>query len=163
MIISFYRVRLMSSFVGPKLIFFPAPMLFSEIKTEYPSGEGELPTFKDPHPVWRPHLLQGWAPDWIPSLVDKATSRIDNVVHIGGDAAMATSKALAQQEGIFTGTSGGGIMAAALNFAATAEKGSSIVAVLPDTGERYLSTPLFDGIGAGACLQTAKQKNYYIL
>jgi cysteine synthase A len=52
------------------------------------------------------------------------------------------------QEGIFTGTSGGGILAAALNFAKTAKEGTSIVAVLPDTGERYLSTPLFDGIGA---------------
>lgn len=125
-----------------------APMLFSEIKTEYPTGEGELATFKDPHPVWRPHLLQGWAPDWIPSLVEKASSRIDNVDHIGGDAAMATSKSLAQEEGIFTGTSGGGILAAALNFAKTAAEGSNIVAILPDTGERYLSTPLFDGIGA---------------
>ncbi|KAL9189229.1 hypothetical protein ACHAXT_011719 [Thalassiosira profunda] len=125
-----------------------APMLYSDIKTEYPGGEDELETFKDPHPVWRPHLLQGWAPDWIPSLVDKASSRIDDIAHIGGDAAMSTSKALAQQEGIFTGTSGGGILAAALNFAKMAEKGSTIVAILPDTGERYLSTPLFDGIGA---------------
>ena len=125
-------------------------MLYSEIKSEYPAGEDELATFKDPHPVWRPHLLQGWAPDWIPSLVDKASSRIDNITHIGGDSAMETSKALATKEGIFTGTSGGGILAAALNFAKTGEvaEGSNIVALLPDTGERYLSTPLFDGIGA---------------
>jgi len=125
-----------------------APMLFSEIKTEYPTGEGELKTFKEPHPCWRPHLLQGWAPDWIPSLVEKASSRIDNIAHIGGDSAVATSKALAQQEGIFTGTSGGGILAAALNFANDATEGSNIVAILPDTGERYISTPLFSGIGA---------------
>jgi cysteine synthase A len=125
-----------------------APMIYSQIKTEYPTGDGELPTFKDPHPVWRPHLLQGWAPDWIPSLVDKASSRIDNVCHVGGDVAMATSKALAQKEGIFTGTSGGGILASALKHAETVAPGTSIVAILPDTGERYLSTPLFDGIGA---------------
>jgi cysteine synthase A len=123
-------------------------MLYSQIETEYPSGEGDLFTFKDPHPVWRPHLLQGWAPDWIPSLVDKARSRIDEICHIGGDVAMATSKKLAQKEGIFTGTSGGGILASALKHAETCSPGTSIIAILPDTGERYLSTPLFDGIGA---------------
>jgi len=125
-----------------------APMLYSQIETEYPTGEGELSSFKDPHPVWRPHLLQGWAPDWIPSLVDKARSRIDEVCHVGGDVAMATSKTLAQKEGIFTGTSGGGILASALKHAETCSPGTSIIAMLPDTGERYLSTPLFDGIGA---------------
>ena len=125
-----------------------APMLYSQIETEYPTGEGELSSFKDPHPVWRPHLLQGWAPDWIPSLVDKARSRIDEVCHVGGDVAMATSKTLAKKEGIFTGTSGGGILASALKHAETCSPGTSIIAMLPDTGERYLSTPLFDGIGA---------------
>jgi cysteine synthase A len=72
-------------------------MLFSGIKTEYPTRSNEVNSFKEPHPVWRPHLLQGWAPDWIPSLVEKSVLRIDEVTHIGGDEAMATSKALAQQ------------------------------------------------------------------
>jgi cysteine synthase A len=74
-----------------------APMLFSGIKTEYPTGSNEVLSFKEPHPVWRPHLIQGWAPDWIPSLVEKSLHCVDEVNHIGGDAAIATSKALAQQ------------------------------------------------------------------
>eukprot|EP00472_Partenskyella_glossopodia_P006920 CAMPEP_0197516962 /NCGR_PEP_ID=MMETSP1318-20131121/1925_1 /TAXON_ID=552666 /ORGANISM="Partenskyella glossopodia, Strain RCC365" /LENGTH=544 /DNA_ID=CAMNT_0043066145 /DNA_START=28 /DNA_END=1662 /DNA_ORIENTATION=- len=123
-----------------------APMLYSGIQTTY-EKDG---TFKDVHPIWRPHLLQGWAPDWIPHLVDEATklSLHDEIVHVSGDAAMDTSKDLAKKEGIFTGVSGGGTVAAALEYAKTAPKGSKILAMLADTGERYLSTPLFADIPA---------------
>mmetsp|Transcript_21126 Transcript_21126/g.41265 ORF Transcript_21126/g.41265 Transcript_21126/m.41265 type:complete len:531 (-) Transcript_21126:82-1674(-) len=130
-----------------------APLLFSGIKTEY-QKDG---SFKEPHPCWRPHLLQGWSPDFIPKLVDDAVQSkfIDEIVHIGGDKSMATSKALAVQEGILTGTSGGGCLACALEFASTAPKGTTVLAMLPDTGERYLSTPLFADIPAD---MTAEEK-----
>ena len=123
-----------------------APLLFSNAKTNY-DGNGE---FCEPHPVWRPHLLQGWAPDFIPKLVADAQAEglIDQIHHIGGDSAMATARALAAKEGLFTGTSGGGCVACALEIAKALPKGSVVVAMLPDTGERYLSTPLFADIPA---------------
>jgi len=124
-----------------------APLLYSGVKTEY-LKDGR---FKEPHPIWRPHLLQGWTPDWIPRIVDEAvrSNLIDEIVFTGSDAAMATSKELAQREGIFSGVSGGGTLASALEFARSqAPKGSRILAMLPDTGERYLSTPLFADVPA---------------
>lgn len=103
-----------------------------------------------PHPVWRPHLFQGWAADFIPQLVSKAykSDYIDEVMHPGGDDAINTSRELAVKEGIFSGTSGGGVLASARKIAETAPSGTSILAIIPDTGERYLSTPLFDNIPA---------------
>jgi len=123
-----------------------APLLYSNTKTEHDASG----RFKEPHPLWRPHLLQGWAPDFIPKIVNDAVQAhyVDEVVHVGGDEAMAMAKSLAQQEGIFTGTSGGGTFACALELASKAPSGTNIVAMLPDTGERYLSTPLFADIPA---------------
>jgi len=123
-----------------------APLLYSGHATEY----NEDGSFKEPHPIWRPHLLQGWAPDFIPKLVDDAVQAkyIDEIVHIGGDRAMEVSRLLAQKEGIFTGTSGGGCLSCALELAGKVAKGTTILAMLPDTGERYLSTPLFENIPA---------------
>jgi len=123
-----------------------APLLFSGVKTEYDSDG----SFKEPHPLWRPHLLQGWAPDFIPKLVEDAlqSKYVDEVQHIGGDRSMDVARELAKKEGIFTGPSGGGTLACALQFASTAAKGSTILAMLPDTGERYLSTPLFEDLPA---------------
>ena len=132
-----------------------APMLFSGVATTYGGAESDGKTFDEPHPVWRPHLLQGWAPDFVPKLVDGAKGRVDHIRHVGGDAAMSTSRELARKEGLFTGTSGGGCVAAALEIAKDAPAGTTIVAMLPDTGERYLSTPLFDGIPAD---MTAEEK-----
>jgi cysteine synthase len=102
------------------------------------------------HPVWRPHLFQGWATDFIPKIVSEARDcgYIDEIMHPGGHDAIKTSKELAKKEGIFTGTSGGGVLSCALKIAETAPEGTSILAMLPDTGERYLSTPLFDDIPA---------------
>ena len=127
-----------------------APMLYSGTRTRYPEGGKPSTSFDVPHPSWRPHLLQGWATDFIPKIVDTAMNEdiIASVVHADGSRAIETSKELAVKEGIFSGISGGGILACALDLAAKSAKGTNIVAILPDTGERYLSTPLFDGIPA---------------
>lgn len=101
------------------------------------------------HPNFRPHLMQGWAPDFIPALTEKAVQGglIDEIVPVSGADAMRLSRELAQKEGIFVGTSSGGTLAAALTIAERSPAGTNIVCMLPDTGERYLSTPLFEHIG----------------
>ena len=93
---------------------------------------------------WQPHKVQGWTPDFIPSVLDKSV--IDEIVLVSDDEAIDTAKRLATEEGIFCGISSGATMAAALKVADSAPEGSTIVAMLPDTGERYLSSPLFAGI-----------------
>mgnify|MGYP001827204319 FL=1 len=100
------------------------------------------------HPNFRPHLMQGWTPDFIPKLAEDAVGGhlFDEVMPIDGNDALAMAKQLAQQEGIFCGTSGGATFAGAINVANNAPAGSTILCMLPDTGERYLSTPLFEGI-----------------
>ena len=104
----------------------------------------------DSHPLFRPHLMQGWSPDFIPKLTEDAVNAklIDDIVPVSGDDAMRLSKALARDEGIFVGISGGATLAGALAVAEKAQPGANILCMLPDTGERYLSTPLFDGIPA---------------
>jgi cysteine synthase A len=101
------------------------------------------------HPQFRPHLMQGWSPDFVSNLTQAAVDEalIDEIMPVDGDAALATARELARQEGIFVGTSAGATLAAALDVAKSAPEGASIVAMLPDTGERYLSTPLFGDIG----------------
>ena len=96
---------------------------------------------------WQPHKIQGWTPDFIPDVLDKDVAHQN--VPVTDDEAIATSQALARNEGIFCGISAGGTFAAALKVADQAEKGSVILAMLPDTGERYLSTPLFADIPEG--------------
>ncbi|MCC6718107.1 MAG: cysteine synthase [Acetobacteraceae bacterium] len=100
------------------------------------------------HPAFEPHPIQGWTPDFIPLVLQEAIDRkfIDQRLPVNGAEAVKWAKALAQKEGVFTGISGGATFAAALQVAATATAGSVILCVLPDTGERYLSTPMFDGI-----------------
>lgn len=100
------------------------------------------------HPHFRPHLMQGWSPDFVSDLTQAAVDShlVDEVLPVNGDESMALSQALARQEGIFVGTSAGATLAAALHVARKAPKGSNIVCMLPDTGERYLSTPLFGDI-----------------
>ena len=97
------------------------------------------------HSAWKPHPIQGWSPDFIPKLTGDALDAgyVDRVITISAPDAMKASRELAQKEGIFVGTSSGASFAAALQVAKDAEKGSTILAMLPDTGERYLSTPLF--------------------
>jgi cysteine synthase A len=101
------------------------------------------------HPYFRPHLMQGWSPDFVSSLTETARDEglVDDIVPVDGNEALRLSRALAMQEGIFAGTSSGATLAAALQVARRAESGTNIVCMLPDTGERYMSTPLFEGIG----------------
>jgi cysteine synthase len=100
------------------------------------------------HPAWKPHPMQGWGPDFIPKLTGDAVDmlKFDRIVTIPNPDAMHWSKELAQKEGIFVGITAGSTFAGALEVAKTAPKGSTILAMLPDTGERYLSTPLFANI-----------------
>ena len=98
-----------------------------------------------PHPAWAPHVMQGWTPDFIPSVAQGAVDleMIDQLVPISGPEAIRCSVELAQKEGIFVGISSGATFACALKVAETAPAGAHILCMLPDTGERYLSTPLF--------------------
>ncbi|MDX1609817.1 MAG: pyridoxal-phosphate dependent enzyme [Halofilum sp. (in: g-proteobacteria)] len=100
------------------------------------------------HPAFEPHPIQGWTPDFIPWVLQEALDQgfVDELVPIAGEVGMQWSRRLAREEGIFTGVSGGASFAAALEVAAKAPAGSVLLAMLPDTGERYLSTPLFEGI-----------------
>ena len=100
------------------------------------------------HPNFRPHLVQGWSPDFIPKLAEDAMAAgtVDEVVPVNGKKALKFTRDLAQKEGIFCGVSGGATFTAAMEVAKTAAAGSNILCMLPDTGERYLSTPLFDDI-----------------
>jgi cysteine synthase A len=100
------------------------------------------------HPYFRPHLMQGWSPDFVSRLTESARDEglVDEILPVDGNEALRLSRALATQEGIFAGTSSGATVAAALQVARRAEPGTNIVCMLPDTGERYMSTPLFEGI-----------------
>ncbi|MDX1626667.1 MAG: cysteine synthase A [Wenzhouxiangellaceae bacterium] len=93
---------------------------------------------------WSPHKIQGWTPDFVPEVLDRSIA--DEILPVDDDDARDTARALAAREGIFTGVSGGGTFAAALKVADQAPKGSTILAMIPDTAERYLSTYLFEGI-----------------
>ena len=118
------------------------PVLSSGIKQER-DAEGR-PSAS--HPMFRPHLMQGWSPDFIPQLAEDALGMVDAYQPIGGDAALQAARDLAAREGIFCGISGGATFAAALEVAKQAPEGSKILAMIPDTGERYMTTVLFDGI-----------------
>jgi cysteine synthase A len=97
---------------------------------------------------WQPHKIQGWTPDFIPQVLDRdAASRI---VAVDDIVARDTARRLAQEEGIFVGISAGATVAAALEVAASANDGDVILAMLPDTGERYLSTFLLEGVNEGS-------------
>ncbi len=104
----------------------------------------------DSHPMFRPHLMQGWSPDFIPKLAEDSVSMqiIDQIIPVNGADAMRLSKALATDEGIFVGISAGATLAGAMEICKNVEQGTTILCMLPDTGERYLSTPLFDDIPA---------------
>jgi cysteine synthase len=103
-----------------------------------------------PHPTFKPHPMQGWTPDFIPKLTDDAVAMklINRILPIPGPDAIRYSKELATQEGIFVGITSGATFAGAIKVAAEAEKGANILCMLPDTGERYLSTPLFAEVSA---------------
>ena len=97
---------------------------------------------------WAPHKIQGWTPDFIPDVLNPGV--FDELVPVTDERAIEVSRQLASQEGIFSGISSGATLAAALEVAGRAPEGSAILAMLPDTGERYLSTPLFEGVNEGS-------------
>jgi cysteine synthase A len=97
---------------------------------------------------WQPHKIQGWTPDFVPGVLNREV--VDRIVPVDDVLARDTSRALAQQEGIFVGISSGATLAAALEIAKDAPEGSVLLAMLPDTGERYLSTFLFEGVNEGS-------------
>jgi len=97
---------------------------------------------------WQPHKIQGWNPDFIPKVLNRAV--VDEIKLIPDERSREVARALATQEGIFVGLSCGGTLAAALEVANTAPEGSVLLAMLPDTGERYLSTYLFEGVNEGS-------------
>ena len=120
-----------------------SPILGSGIRPES-NSESTLTS----HPSFRPHVMQGWTPDFIPKLTGDVVDAqlIDEIVPINGDKALACAIALARQEGIFVGISSGATFSGALEVAKKAADGANILCMLPDTGERYLSTQLFDDI-----------------
>jgi len=97
---------------------------------------------------WSPHKIQGWTPDFIPDVLNREV--FDELIPVTDERAIELSKRLAAEEGMFVGISSGATLAAAFQAAEKAEKGSVILAMLPDTGERYLSTPLFEGVNEGS-------------
>jgi len=101
------------------------------------------------NPAFKPHPMQGWSPDFIPKLTGDAvdSGAISRIITIAGADAMKCAKALAQQEGIFVGITAGATFAGALEVCKGAKPGDTVLAMLPDTGERYLSTPLFADVG----------------
>jgi len=123
-----------------------APLLGSGVaQARNPDG-----TPAAPHPSFKPHPMQGWTPDFIPKLTSDAVELklVDRLLTVPGPEAIRGAKDLAAKEGIFVGISSGGTFAGALKVAAEAERGANILCMLPDTGERYLSTPLFADVPA---------------
>lgn len=124
----------------------PAALLASGAK-QARNADG---TPSEKHPSFSPHPMQGWTPNFIPKITEEAVDSglINELMTIAGSEALQASKDLATKEGIFAGISSGATLAAALKVAERAPEGATILAMLPDTGERYLSTPLFADIDA---------------
>lgn len=97
---------------------------------------------------WKPHKIQGWTPDFVPDVLNRDV--VDELLSVDDERAIATARRLAAEEGIFVGISAGATVASALDVASRAEPGSVILAMLPDTGERYFSTPLFADVNEGS-------------
>lgn len=114
--------------------------------TPQPRGAGGAPT--ESHPAFTPHPIQGWTPDFIPLVLQEALDNggYDDLIPVAGADGIAWARKLAACEGILTGISGGASFAVAMQIAKLAAPGTVILAMLPDTGERYLTTPLFEGI-----------------
>lgn len=97
---------------------------------------------------WQPHKIQGWTPDFVPDVLNREIA--DEILPVTDVESIATARRLAAEEGIFVGISGGATVAAALQVAQKAKPGDVLLAMLPDTGERYFSTPLFEGVNEGS-------------
>jgi len=121
-----------------------APVIGSGIGQDY-NADGSAASS---HPMFRPHLMQGWSPDFIPKLTHDAlkAAHVDEVVGVNGNDALRLARALATEEGILAGISGGATLAGAIELGKRIPKGSTVLCMIPDTGERYLSTALFDSV-----------------
>jgi len=124
-----------------------APIVGSGIAQE--RGAENAPAVS--HSAWQPHPIQGWTPDFIPYVLQEAIDKqyYDELIPVPGPVGIEWSRKLARKEGIFTGISGGATFAVAMQVAEKAKPGSVILCMLPDTGERYPSSPLFEGIPEG--------------
>lgn len=127
-----------------------APLLTSGAEQERKEVLGVFGAPAAGHPSWKPHPIQGWTPNFIPLVCEKgfADKLVEEVILVDGKDAMSIAAKLSQLEGIFCGVSGGATVAAALELCKKVPKGSTVLAMIPDTAERYLSTPLFEGIAA---------------
>ncbi len=121
-----------------------AQLIGSGVATE--RGQNGAPLSS--HPAFEPHPIQGWTPDFIPAVLQESIDNkyFDDLIPVPGPTGVEWAQKLASQEGILTGISGGATFAIAVGIAEKAEQGASVLCMLPDTGERYLSTPLFEGI-----------------
>ena len=134
-----------------------APMLTSGIGQERnPDGSPAKP-----HPSFKPHPMQGWSPDFIPLITAEAVDHktFDRIITVAGADGIKYSQLLAQKEGIFVGITAGATFAGALEVCKSAAPGSTVLAMLPDTGERYLSTPLFADVAADMTEEEVKISN----
>ncbi|WP_372886689.1 cysteine synthase A [Shimia sp.] len=121
------------------------------VSSGYTNTRNEAHQATESHPSFEPHPIQGWTPDFIPHVLQEALDKgfNDALLKVPGPEGIAWSRRLAAEEGIFVGISAGATFAAAMEVAKDAPEGSNILVMLPDTGERYLSTPLFEGIPEG--------------
>ena len=117
----------------------------------YVNTRNEAHQATEGHPDFQPHPIQGWTPDFIPWVLQESIGNgyYDELLPVAGPDGIAWSRRLAAEEGIFTGISGGASFAVAMAVAQRAPEGSVLLVMLPDTGERYLSTPLFEGVAEG--------------
>merc|ERR1712113_94622 len=127
-----------------------APLITSGTKQERKEVLGKWGAPASGHPAWTPHPIQGWTPNFIPKITEDglALDLADEIILTDGNDAMETAQQLARLEGIFCGTSGGATVRTALEVCKKAPEGSTVLAMIPDTAERYLSTPLFAAIDA---------------
>jgi cysteine synthase A len=118
------------------------------IASQITQGRNSDNTPAESHAAWSPHLIQGWTPDFLPFVLQETIDKgyYDQLIPVSGEEGITWAKRLARAEGIITGISGGSTFAIAMTIAKNAEPGSNILCMLPDTGERYLSSPLFDDI-----------------
>ena len=123
-----------------------APLLASNVEQERDENGSPMAS----HPKWNPHPIQGWTTDFIPLVLQESVDNeyIDENIPVSGDDGIYWSKELASKEGIITGVSGGSTFAVAMNVAKTAPKGSTILCMIPDTAERYMSSILFDDVNS---------------
>ena len=141
---------LKKSFPGARIIL-TEPDVAALLGSGVPQPRGADNGPSEGHSAFSPHPIQGWTPDFIPHVLQEAVDGgyYDDLLPVSGADGMAWARRLAAEEGIFTGVSGGSTVAVAMKVAETAPSGSVILAMLPDTGERYLSTPLFEDIPEG--------------